>query len=453
LKSQRGHAINFPFNKKEFAFLVGLLSVSFIVRLLLFPQQGYPVDTGDFQYWFNAAATHGLRTFYNPPMWCDYPPFNIYIFWFFGSLAKTFTSINVENWVKLAPNLFDLATATVIFLYLRKKVDLKLTVLGTALYAFNPAVIYNTAVWGQFDAIYTFLLVLSLVLALKGKPVFSVLSAAIFAISILTKPQAIALAPLIALLIYEKGGLKNESLMLIQNGIFIRLKSAWPKLKTLLISIFVFIVTVFIVILPFQWVNNNPVGFLSKIYFGAYSGYAYTSINAFNLWGLFGMWQSDANFFVLGWVMFAAVAVFVLYMVHKRFNVSTEAYAFLAAFILFFAFFMLPTRIHERYLFPAISVLALMFPLLKKTRPIYIALTATLFVNQAYVLYWLRASYPNAAPNLTGDPVVLAVGFANLITFFYSIILLWDELKTKRGMKLTGENNQNLRGEPKYNSI
>jgi Gpi18-like mannosyltransferase len=324
-----------------------------------------------------------------------------------------------------------------------------MSMLATALYAFNPAVIYNTAVWGQFDAIYTFLLILSLVLALKGKPVFSVLSAAIFAISILTKPQAIALAPLIALLIYEKGGLKNEALTQIQMGIFNRLKSTWLKLKTLLISIIVFTVTVFIVILPFQWANNNPVSFLTKIYFGAYSGYAYTSINAFNLWGLFGMWYPDADFFVLGWVMFGALAAFVMYFIHKRFNVSTEVYAFFAAFMLFFAFFMLPTRIHERYLFPAISVLALMFPLLKKTRPIYIALTATLLVNQAYVLYWLRTSYPNAAPNLTGDPVVLTVGFANLITFFYAIILLWDELKTKRGMKLTGENNQNLRGEQK----
>ena len=34
--------------------------------------------------------------------------------------------------------------------------------LAAALYAFNPAVIFNAAVWGQFDAIYTFFLVLSL---------------------------------------------------------------------------------------------------------------------------------------------------------------------------------------------------------------------------------------------------------------------------------------------------
>ena len=62
-----------------------------------------------------------------------------------------------------------------------------------------------------------------------------------------------------------------------------------------------------------------------------------------------------------------------------------------AALVLFFGFFMLPTRIHERYLFPAMSVLALMFPFLRKMRPMYIVLTITCFVNQAYVLSFLNA--------------------------------------------------------------
>ena len=70
-------------------------------------------------------------------------------------------------------------------------------VAATALYAFNPAVIYNAAVWGQYDAIYTFFLILSLMLALKSKPK---LSAVAFAIGLLTKPQGIVLAPLVGFL-------------------------------------------------------------------------------------------------------------------------------------------------------------------------------------------------------------------------------------------------------------
>jgi len=92
---------------------------------------------------------------------------------------------------------------------------------------------------------------------------------------------------------------------------------------------------------------------------------------------------------------------------------------------------MLPTRIHERYLFPAFSMLALLFPFIKSTRPLYVVLTATCFINQAYVLYWLNASYPYAA-NLTGDPVVLVVSLINLVAFVYMLMLMIGELQGRK---------------------
>ena len=258
--------VNFSFARREIGILAILLFVSFLIRVLLFPQKGYPIDTGDFSYWFNAAATQGIRTFYSSGAFTDYPPFNVYIFWVFGSLAKAL-SINILTMIKLVPNLFDLATAALIYFFVRKQSTFKLALVATALYTFNPAVIFNAAVWGQFDAIYTLFLVLSLVLALKSKPE---LSAVALALGLLTKPQGIALLPLIAFLIYKKGGLKK-----------------------LLFSVVAFAATVFLVILPFEW--SNPVTFLTNIYFKAYGGYAYTSINAFNLWGLYGLWVPDGD--------------------------------------------------------------------------------------------------------------------------------------------------------------
>jgi Gpi18-like mannosyltransferase len=379
-----------------------LLSVSFLVRVILFPLKGYPIDTGDFTSWITTAVTHGIRPFYNPNVagFIDYPPFNIYVFWVFGSFAKA-VGISIANIVKLAPNLFDLGTAVLIYVFVRKQTSFKSALLATSLYTFNPAIIYNTAIWGQYDAIYTFFLVLSLMLALKSKPK---LAAAAFALGLLTKPQGIVLAPLVAFLIYKKNGLKN-----------------------LLFSVITFAGTVFLVILPFQW--SNPLTFLSHIYFGAYGEYAVTSVNAFNLWGLYGLWAPDGGLYIVGWALFGAFAVFILYVLYKRFNASNEFLAIYAAFMFFFAFFMLPTRIHERYLFPAISVLALMFPFLKRTRPLYAVLTATLLINQAYVLYWLNYYYPSPGPNLTGNPVVLAVSAINLLMFLYASILMWGELR------------------------
>ncbi len=368
--------------------------------------KGYPIDTNDFLAWFNYATSNGIRTFYTS-IWksngfVDYPPFNVYIFWFFGSIANAASKvgINAVNIVKLAPNIFDLGTAALIYVFVRKQATFKLAVAATALYIFNPAVIYDSAVWGQYDAIYTFFLVLSLMLALRSKPK---LSAAAFAIGILTKPQGIALVPLIAFLIYKKNGLKQ-----------------------MLLSVVAFAVTVFVVIVPFNW-GGSPISFLTNIYFVAYKGYAYTSINAFNLWGLIsGMWVPDGSLYIVGWALFGAFTVFTLYLLNKRFKTSTEFMAVYAAFMLLFAFFMLPTRIHERYLFPAMAAMALMVPFIKKAWAIYAVLTATFLVNEAYVLYQLNIAYPNAM-NLTGDPVVLAVSAINLLMLIYASIVMWDK--------------------------
>jgi Gpi18-like mannosyltransferase len=434
------NAVNFSFAKREVIILAIVLAIAFTVRVLLFPLQGYQNDMATFSYWLNTAAEHGIRPFYTVVLrdvgWIDYPPFNVYIFWTFGSLAKAVSAwgISTVSIVKLVPNLFDLGTATLIYIFSRKQLNFKQSLLATGLYAFNPAIIFNAAIWGQFDAIYTFFLVLSLILALKSKPK---LSAVVFAFAILTKPQGIALLPLVAFLIYEKTKLKpvnDTSPYPIQNshntkllrlkGILIR---ELPKIRNLLISAAVFAVTVFAVILPFEW--SNPVTFLSTIYFGAYSNYQYTSINAFNLWGLFGL------------------AAFTLYVLHKRFHVSGESLALFSAFMLFFAFFMLPTRIHERYLFPALSILALVFPLIKKARVFYFVLTGTLLVNEVYVLYYLNRGV--FIPS--GDLVVLSVSVINLIMFFYGSVLMWDELQGRQWRKTrTATFNQTQdSGEPK----
>jgi Gpi18-like mannosyltransferase len=404
--------INFSFEKREILALAALLFIAFMVRFAFFSNQGYAaVDTRDFMAWFQTAADYGPRTFYTRT-WSDYPPFNIYFFWVFGLLAKSLSLFGTSLFtyvMKLPSNLFDMATAFLIFAFVRKRLDFKMALLATALYAFNPAVIFNVAVWGQFDAIYTFFLVLSLMLALASKPE---LSAVTFTLGILLKPQGIALAPLIAFLILEKYRLQ------------------WRRLLTSLIAV---AATVFVVILPFEW--SNPVTFLANIYFGAYGGYAYTSVNAFNLWAMGGLWILETPvLFAIGWILFGALAAFVLYVLYKRFSASGELLALFSAFILFFGFFMLPTRIHERYLFPAISMLVLLVPFVKKIRPLYVALTATLFINESYVLSFLNSADPFIKQ---GDLVVLAVSVINLIVFLYVLVLMWDELKGRSWIRIS----------------
>jgi dolichyl-phosphate-mannose-protein mannosyltransferase len=280
--------VRFCFEKREITLVALLLLFAFLLRVALFPLEGYKNDSGTFAYWFNTAALHGPRVFYDvvyqEARWIDYPPFNVYIFWVFGSLGNAVSSIFGSglgvNLTKLPSNIFDMATAFLIFAFVRQRLDFKKSLLAVSVYVFNPAVIFNAAIWGQFDAIYTFFLLFSLILMFGSKPKWAVVS---FMIGVLTKPQSIALAPLFLFLVLRK--------------------YSW---KGLLTSAAVSVITIFAVIVPFQW--SNPVTFLSKIYFGAYGGYAFTSVNAFNIWGFGGMWVPETQFsFLVGWVFFGTV--------------------------------------------------------------------------------------------------------------------------------------------------
>jgi dolichyl-phosphate-mannose-protein mannosyltransferase len=404
--------VTVPFGKRELAIIAAMLLLAFFVRFAFFSNQGYAaIDTNDFKAWFGHAADVGIRSFYSNNYWCDYPPLNIYFFWIFGLIAKSLGVLgsNLFTYVmKLPANLIDIATAFLIFAFVRKRLSFNWALLATALYAFNPAVIFDAAVWGQFDAIYTFLLVLSLFLVFSSKPKLAVVA---YMLGVLTKPQSIALAPLFFYLIWRK--------------------TDWKGLFT---SVLVAAATIFVVILPFEW--SDPVNFLSNLYFGAYNGYKYTTLNAFNVWGFGGMWVADTTTtFLLGWAMFALLSAFAVYFVHKHSEKNYELAVLLAAFVLFFGFFMLPTRIHERYLFPAIAILALMFPFLKKTRPLYVVLTITCFINQAYVL-----SFLNAGTFIQlGDPLVFIISLLNSIALLYVLALMFRDLPKSKQTAITSE--------------
>ena len=397
--------INLASKRTEYASLITLLLVALMIRLFLFQIQGYKEDLNFYISWLQTAADSGLRLFYNN-IECDYPPFNVYLFLLFGYLAKSlslFGSSQITFIVKLIPSLFDIATVYLIFVFVRVRSNLKVSLIAAAAYAFNPAVIFTSSIWGQFDSIYTFFLLLSFGLFFSSKLSLSVST---FTLAVLSKPQSIALAPLMALLIYKKYGLRG-----------------------ILTSSILIAGTTVLVILPFQW--ENPITFLKEIYLLGYGRFPYTSVNAFNFWGLFGMWNPDTqgilffNPYILGWIMFIVVTFYTLDVVDERMSSSGEKLVFFSAFILLFSFFMLPTRIHERYSFPSLSFLAVMIPFLRRVRVIYGVVSVTLLINLAYVMMRLNS----LTPLLNGDPVVFCVSLANTILFGYGLVLLWRETK------------------------
>jgi Gpi18-like mannosyltransferase len=387
---------------------------SLAARIFLFPVQGCAGDLAAFASWFKAAAEHGPLVFYQV-IYCDYPPFNVYIFWAFGSLGRwlsLFGSPALVYVLKLPSTLFDIATAGLVFVFLRKRLGFDFSLLATSFYAFNPATIFNGSIWGQFDAIYTFFLIASLMLILDSKPKLSV---AAFTVAALAKPQSIALAPLIVFLLVRKKSWKTVAASALTSAALILIVSAPVSL-------------------------NNLADFLVNIYLKGYQSYPYTSANAFNLWALDGLWKSDAQTFLsldlfkIGWILFGALTTFSLHNLYKtsqrtdKTSHTFEVSVLFTAFVLLFGFFMLPTRIHERYLFPVFGVLAMMLPFVRETRSLYGVLTFTYFVNLAYVLPFLNAG--SHIPDW--DPLVYVITALNLAAFVYTLIVMIRKSKARQ---------------------
>jgi hypothetical protein len=186
------------------------------------------------------------------------------------------------------------------------------------------------------------------------------------------------------------------------------------------------IASVFLFIAPLNW-NGGPITFLIDKYSG-YGVYEYNSLNAYNFWALLGFWKPDTiphmglSYQVWGIIMFVAFVIFIMWQLHRRYE---QKAAIFAVFLLMFGFFMLMTRMHERYLFPTLALLVMSwngrFTLKRMTPWLYIGLTGTFLANLAYVLSKLKAEA--FIPDGHWSLYVLAP--VNIILFLSATIYFW----------------------------
>ncbi len=218
----------------------------------------------------------------------------------------------------------------------------------------NVAYIYNTALWGQVDAIFSFWGFLAIILALEKRSI-SVLS---LLIAFNFKLQAVVFIPVLGLLLlpqylenYKRFFYALVSILIVQIVIlspFI-IKGKLPQVINIL---------------------NSLVGY-----------YPYPSLGAYNFWflampdvdteGMFSLSdQAVFGFLTLkqwGLVMFG-IAVFVSiipfikaysnkYVKKKEFNIPIEQ-VFLSMALIALSFYFFNTQMHERYAHPVLLSLA-----------------------------------------------------------------------------------------------
>lgn len=385
--------------------MLTLLGVGLLLRLAAATLMDGHNDINIFKGWASSAANNFFQ-FYAGARTSDYPPLYIYILYLIGKIAAI-PAVNSYYTIllKLPSIAADIASSYLIYRLARKYLTLEISVLLAAFYIFNPAVFINSTFWGQVDSFFT-LIVIAAVSLLSEKKIG--LSAALFAAAVLMKPQGIIFLPV---LFFELVRQKNFKILL---------KAAVIALSTAAI-----------IILPFSY--NKGLLWIYNLFSKTTAEYPYAAVNAFNLFSLFGKnYVKDAtNQFLFSYhswgIIFIVLITLLAWFIYIKGN--SRVFAPAAALLLITGVFNLSTRMHERYLFPAVALSILAFIYLKDKRLLLLSagFSATVYLNTHFVLF--KTSGMNA---VTYSPVLIITSLLNVLLFVYLGKVLFDIAVKKR---------------------
>ncbi|HTU71004.1 MAG TPA: phospholipid carrier-dependent glycosyltransferase [Candidatus Baltobacteraceae bacterium] len=396
-----------------------LLLAGFAVRMIFVNATGFKVDVGTFEAWTISLVDHGLSSFYAKTGFADYPPGYFYILAVFGHVWALFRAHDpnlaiLRVVVKLPAILADLGVGALIYVIGRRFAPPALALTAAAIYLLNPATILISADWGQVDSVAGGCALLAVYLLLRsgdepvGKISWLIPAAWIaLAYSLLVKPQAAVLIALFIAFAFTDRERARERVAATAIGI---------------LAAFVFAAAL---VIPFH-PTANPIAALSWLYerykFGS-SVYDYNSVNAFNLWAIKGtLWQKDST--PIGWwgvqfpqyvwgivLVLAALAL----VVWRYLQEKTPAALLESCAIGLLAFFILATRMHERYSFDAVMFCTACIPIARRYLWATLVLSVVLFANCIYSL-----QYINVVTN--GAAGVNAQNLWGPLTSFYALV-------------------------------
>ncbi len=422
------------FSQTSFAF-AGLLLLAFLMRMLLIGTAGFPNDVSAFESWAMTLADHPMSEFYAKAGFADYPPGYFYVLWICGHLYRLLvhsdpTYSAIKFIVKLPGILGDIADTALIYAIVRRYASTAWSFAAAALFAFNPAIIYISAYWGQVDSVPGVLTLAALYVLLGADRLAGrahdrsvVLAWALLAASVLMKPPAIVLAPVFLGWIF------------MTDDAAVRARRAGASA----VGVALALVIAYLSTIPFHpgWSPVGQFAWLFERYRYAAGVYAYNSVNAFNLYVMAPnnhFWTAD-DVRLPGWNVGGATIGFPMYawgiglfvaavvLVLSRLVQRRDSIAVLeAAMILSLGYFVLSTRMHERYIYNAVMLaLPLVF---YRRRYLYGALiiSTTLLANLIYSFTYVGVMAAPAPGVDTTDlmPWLSRPGaFLNVASFFY----------------------------------
>ena len=399
------------------------LALRVFIAAVYMPLSGLANDIGAFNAWGQRLASVGPADFYEPGYFADYPPGYLYVLWVLGEIGAAFqplVGVNITGGLVKVPGILaDIGVAWLLFVTMRRwggelidRANFRISsetagLAVAAIYLFNPGTVFDSAVWGQIDAVGTLVLLATIYFLGRG---WTEAAAVASIVALLVKFQFAFLVPVV-MVVGIKRHLFGRSSDPELDG-----KRAIARVMTSLAS---GVAALALLLIPFRMTLWAPVaagtdargclGFLpaadpSTSLIGklceAANTYTGFTINAFNLWrnpwtgigdtlhrgddtgvglvlaGASLTWQQ------VGTLLFIAAALLALWQVARRDDVRGVV---MAALVLSIAFFALPTRVHERYLFPALALGAILIFSGRIWPWLYGAISVVFFAN----VYWL----------------------------------------------------------------
>lgn len=420
-----------------------LLIISIGIRLSFYSHRGYPGDVDALIQFAEQVRMHGPHGLYEP-LCCAgavvYPPVFPYLMAFtFGLIDSLNLIINFllrEFGVEVESSLGVDGYGLVVVKSFAMVGDLSLALLAwgvgqaagirggwlsTAAVLLNPAFIYDGAVWGQVDSIFSVFLVGSIVGVAHSS---WGLAGLLCSIAVLMKPQAIVLSPFVMIAATLIGG---------------RL-AVWKGLS-------VASVTILIILLPF--IITGRIHGVFNSYANHIGAYPELTVNAYNAWWFIchiaretcksaspgsGTLNVATGFSVIVFVLiYMVVCVKVknnIYYNNKVTTISMQPVRrleilLIGSAVIYASLFMIGVQMHERYLYPALAFLAPISLSRSCTFYTYLIFSLCSFLNMAFILPVFNITWVNAELGLS--PFVIST------TMIGGTCLAWSLLSSSEG--------------------
>ena len=379
-------------------YVIGLLTRLFTAVIF----EGHPIDISCFKGWASIVA-NSLSTFYTNGGFADYPPLYIYVLFFVEKIRLLLFSTSPE-WVhtliiKSPAIVADIICSYILYHYGKRFLDDKKAMLISFIYLFNPVTILTSSLWGQVDSIFMLLLSIAIIRLSDKKYTISTVW---FALAVLLKPQGLIFLPVLFFVLVKEKDIKLLG-------------------KCLLTGLITFILPV----IPFT--GNQRFDWIVKLYISTTSSYKGASLNAYNFFALLGAnWKNDSEkLFIFSYSTWGFIFIIMTTLITTWYILTSKNAAIpaSASAILIIGVYVLSSKMHERYIFPAMMLLLMFYIVYSKTELLilHFGFTITAFVNILQVFYLSQSKIYWVPAN---DIILKVISFANLVLMVVTFIII-----------------------------